>query len=186
MPVRAEKKYAEALKVYGEVEKPSSEAFQVVATLHAAQAAGKLNEWEKSLKLAESCAAAHPKTSYLPELLYEQAWALQNLEQYDKALPLYHKVIESTNRETAAKAQFMIGEVLFLKKDYQEAIRAFYKVIYGYSYPQWQADATYEAGRCFEMLKNAKQAKEHYLDLIRKFPKSDKIDPARERLRQLP
>lgn len=179
-------KYEEALKLYEALQSPSTEAFQVVAALHAAQAAGKLGQWDKSLKLVEACIAAHPATSYMPELLCEQGWALQNQKQYDKAIPLFQKVIESTNRETAAKAQFMIGEVLFEKKEYQEAIRAFYKVIYGYSYPQWQADATYESGRCFEMLQNTKQAKEHYLDLIRKYPDSPQVEPARERLRQLP
>ncbi len=181
-----QEKYEPALKLYESLGKPSTEAFEVVAALHAAQAAAKLGQWEKSLKLLEDCIAAHPETSYMPELLCEQGWALQNLKRYDEAVPLYQRVIESTNRETAAKAQFMIGEILFEKKEYQEAIRAFYKVIYGYSYPRWQADATYESGRCFEMLKNTKQAKEHYLDLIRKYPRSDRVEPAREQLRRLP
>ena len=180
-----QEKYQEALGLYETLKSPSTDAFQVVAALHASEAAGKLGDWKKSLELAKASLAAHPKTSYRPELLYQQAWALQNLQQYDKALPLYREVIENTNRETAAKAQFMIGEVLFLKKEYKEAILAFYRVIYGYSYPQWQADATYEAGRCFEMLKNTKQAKEHYRDLIRKFPDSDKAKVVRERLREL-
>jgi TolA-binding protein len=98
---------------------------------------------------------------------------------------LYRSVIAKTNREVAARAQFMIGEIFFQRKKHADAIKTFYKVIYGYSYPQWQANATFEAARCFEVLKKKDQAVKLYEELLEKYPKSDKASPARQRLNSL-
>ncbi len=46
-----------------------------------------------------------------PRRLCEQGWARQNLGQHDEAIRLYEQVIAKTGSETAAKAQFMIGEI---------------------------------------------------------------------------
>ena len=86
----------------------------------------------------------------------------------------------------------MMGEILFEKKNYKEAVRNFFKVAYGYGYPQssaniqvWQADSAYEAGRCFEVLKNADQAKKAYQEVVEKYPKSNKASLAKTRLAAL-
>ena len=73
----------------------------------------------------------------------------------------------------------MIGEIQFQQKNHKEAVASFFKS-YGYGYPQWQADATYEAGRCFEVLNKREQAIKQYRELIEKFPASDKA-PIAER-----
>jgi hypothetical protein len=47
----------------------------------------------------------------------------------------------------------MIGEIYFNKKNHAEAVKHFFKVAYGgFAYPEWQARAQFEAGRCFEVL----------------------------------
>ena len=46
----------------------------------------------------------------------------------------------------------MIGEIQFQQKRHAEAVKSFFRVVYGYAYPQWQAEACYEAARCFEVL----------------------------------
>ena len=86
----------------------------------------------------------------------------------------------------------MIGEILFEKKEYKEAVRNFFKVAYGYGYPQspepvkvWQASASYEAGRCFEVLKMIDQAKKSYREVVEQYPTSDKAPLARTRLESL-
>jgi len=94
-------------------------------------------------------------------------------------------VLEKTDREVAARAQFLIGEVQFAQKKYAEAIKTFSKVIYGYSYPRWQADATYEAARCFETLGKKKQALRYYTELVTRYPKSDKAAVAKKRIEKL-
>ncbi len=177
--------YAEALATYeriGGLRTPESE---VLRLLHAGQAAAQLKDWQKSLELLTKCVQSFPDSPQAPEVLYEQAWALQNLDQVDKALPLYELVISKTNREVAARAQFMIGEIQFQRKDFNEAIKSFFKVTYGYGFPKWQAEAAFEAARCFEVLGKKDQALKLYQELLEKYPDSDKLPAARLRIEEL-
>ncbi|MBN1590657.1 MAG: tetratricopeptide repeat protein [Pirellulales bacterium] len=183
-------KHREALAAYERMlaapQKPLGNDFETLARLHAAQAAGQLNQWDKSLKLLLEAAQNAPQSDYLPEILFEQGRAQQNLGKLNQAARLYTAVVGKTNREVAARAQFMLGELLFQQKKYAEAIRTFYEVIYGgYDAPQWQADATYEAARCFEVLKKTDQAAKLYRELLKKYPKSDKAPSAKTRLDSL-
>jgi len=177
-----QEKYKEALAAYALIENLPSEESQALALLHSAQAAGQLKKWEQSLELLSECVEQFPDSPHLPEVLYEQGWAQQNLGKPDKAMKLYESVLGKTNREVAARAQFMIGELFFQKKDHAEAVKAFFKVIYGYSYAKWQAEATVEAARCFEVLNKRTQAVNLYQELIKKHPKSDKVSVAKKRI----
>jgi TolA-binding protein len=180
-------KHAEALAAYQQVRNPSTKDFQVLALLHAAQAAGQLKQWQQSLEGLTRAAQQFPDSIYLPEILYEQGWAQQNLGRGDEALALYEQAIAKSGpgREAAARAQFMIGEIQFGRKQHDKAIESFIKVAYGYSYPKWQADAMFEAARCFEVLAMTAQAAKLYQDLIDKHPQSDKAAPAKQRLEAL-
>lgn len=178
-------KFAESLPVYAQVKNPAGKDFAVLTLLHAAQAEARLKQWPKSLALLEQAAKAHPQSEYLPEVLYEQAWAKQNLGQAAEALPLYEEVTAKTDREVAARARFMIGEIYFEQKNHAEAIKNFFKTAYAYSYPEWQANAHYEAGRCFEVLGKKDQALKSYQEIIDKFAQSDKAALAKQRLEAL-
>jgi TolA-binding protein len=178
-------KYAEALPVYRQVANPSGKDYDVLALLHAGQAQGKLKQWPASLATLEQAAKQFADSEYLPDILYEEGWARQNLGQADEALPLYEEVTAKTDREVAARARFMIGEIYFEKKDHAEAIKNFFKAAYGYGYPQWQANAQYEAGRCFEVLGKNDQARKSYREILEKFPESDKAGLAKQRLEAL-
>ena len=116
---------------------------------------------------------------------YEQGWAQENLGAFDSAVELYQRVISLTDVEIAARAQFMIGEVQFAQKDYKEAIKSYFKVMYGYSFPTWQAEATFEAARCFEVLKKVDQALDLYRELVERFPESSRVALAKERIEKL-
>ncbi len=144
-----------------------------------------MKHWDKSLELLGKCVEQFPNSPYLPETLYEQAWAKQNLGKLDDAAALYQQVIAKTDREVAARAQFMIGEIQFQQKDHKAAVTSFFKVSYGYGYPQWQAEATYEAGRCFEVLGKKEQAVKQYQELIEKYPRNDKVALAKQRIQEL-
>lgn len=180
-----QEKFAEALPLYREVKQPSNPEFLALARLHAGQAAAKLNQWEESLKLLAQGLEQAPDSAYVPEALYEQGWAEQNLGQFDKALASYEAVTAKTDREVAARARFMIGEIHFDQQDHKEAVRHFFKVAYSYGYPQWQAAAHYEAGRCFEVLGKLDQAQKSYEELIKQFPDTPRAAAAKERLAAL-
>ena len=66
------------------------------------------------------------------EATYEQGWAKQNLNQLDEALKLYEAVTDKSDAPLGARARFMMGEVLFTQGNHKEAIRNYFKVIYGY------------------------------------------------------
>jgi len=187
-------KFPEAVAAYQQVKTPSAKDFQVLTLLHHAQAivqikqsqpAAEAKQWQQSLDLLTKAVQQAPDTAYLPEILYEQGWALQNLGKLDEAVKVYEDVIAKTNREVAARAQFMIGEIQFQQKKHADAVKSFFKVSYGYGYPKWQADAAFEAGRCFEVLDKKEQAIKQYQELIDKFPQSDRVATAKQRLAEL-
>lgn len=178
--------YQDALTAFEKVKNPSTPDFQALALLHAGQAAGQLKQWEKSVALLAECVRQFPDSPHVPEALYEQGWAQQNLDKPNEAVALYQQVlVKAPNREVAARAQFMIGKIQFSQKNHAEAVNSFFKVLYGYSYPKWQAEAAYEAARCLEVLKKKDQAVKMYRELLERFPESDKIPLAKERLEQL-
>ena len=180
-----EKKYTEALEAYAEVTDLTNRDFQALMFLHAGEAAAQLKQWEQSLNWLSKGSQQLPDSKYLPQILCEQGWALQNLQRPDEALRLYDQVIAKTGTETAAKAQFMIGEIQFAAKQHAEAIKSYFKVIYGYSVPRWQSEACYEAARCFEVLGKPTQAVKMYEELVTKFPDAETAPAAKERLAEL-
>ena len=133
-----------------------------------------------------------PDNPYTAEILYEQGWALQNLGKTDEAFKQFEEAAGQSDGLAGARARFMMGEILFEKKEYKEAVRNFFKVAYGFGYPQapeaiqkWQANSAYEAGRCFEVLKMTAQAKKSYQEVVDKYPNSDKAQLAKARLAEL-
>ena len=116
---------------------------------------------------------------------------MQNLGRFDEATGEYQQVLAKSqsiakgNAEPAARAQFMIGQIQFQRKKYAEAVQSFYLVLWGYPYPQWQADAAFEAAKCFEALHKPTQAVKQYQELIEKFPQSDKVTAAKSRIEAL-
>ncbi|HEX4131209.1 MAG TPA: tetratricopeptide repeat protein [Pirellulales bacterium] len=180
-----EGKYKEALPLYDEVKEPKAKGLLVLARLHAAQAASQIKDWKRSESLLDQARKADAAGEYLPEILYEQAWAKQNQGKSDDALALYQQVTEKTGSEVAARARFMIGEIHFERKDFQQAIADFIAVSDVYGYPQWQAAALYEAGRCFEVRGQRDQARKSYQELLDKHPRSDQAALAKQRLEAL-
>ena len=67
-------------------------------------------------------------------------------------LAQYEQITRETETEAAAKARFMVGEIAFGQKKYEEAIEHYLEVAVGYPYKEWQALARYETGRCFAEL----------------------------------
>ena len=180
-----QEKFKEALAAFTKVQNPPRKELLLLAKLHSAQSASALQDWQQSKRLADQALAVDSASPYLAEILYEQAWAQQNLGKGDEAMVIYEEVTSKSDAEVAARARFMIGEILFERKQHKEAIRNFFKVAYAYNYPEWQAAAHYEAARCFEVLKDTAQAKKSYQEVVDKFPQSSRVASARERLAAL-
>ena len=180
-------KYKDAIAAYAQVKKPKRADLSVLALLHAAQAQEQLQQWKPALELLDAARKADAKGAVFTgrdplraRLGRSRIWA-----EAGAALELYEDVTRRSDGEVAARARFMIGEIYFEKKDHSEAIRNFFKVAYGYAFPEWQASAQYEAGRCFEVLGKVDQARQSYQEIVQKYPQTSKAGSAKERLAAL-
>lgn len=182
-----QKKYDEAIRVYDLVKTPTDPAFGVAARLHKAQALNRLKRWTESSRLAAEVAKEAAGTPYAIEAVYEQGVALKSLSKPAEAQALFEKVIAQSKDadEFAAKAQFMIGEIQLNRKQYDEAVKSFFKVAYGYSYPEWQSAATYEAARALEASGKRDEAVKQYRSVVEKFSKAAEAPLAADRLKTL-
>ncbi len=153
--------------------------------LHAGQAAAQLKQWDKSLELLGEVRRAVPRRGLSARGALRTGLGQAEPRQARRG----RGPLPAGDREDrpggGRPAQFMIGEIQFQQKNHKEAVASFFKVSYGYAYPQWQAEATYEAGRCFEALDKREQAIKQYQELIEKFPASDKAPIAKDRIKAL-
>jgi tetratricopeptide (TPR) repeat protein len=153
-------KYKEALPAFkatafrGRVERDAPLAWDL---LHGGQAASQLSQWKDSVELLDQLIEKFPKSSYLYEALYERGWAKQNLKQIDEALVDY-EAASAGRDQAAARARFMIGEIRFDQKKYDEAVKDFQRVMFGFGGEKappevktWQAKSGFEAARCWEV-----------------------------------
>jgi cellulose synthase operon protein C len=188
-PAEADKAFAKAL---ADPQKLSSEALRGLAFIRAAEAAAGREAWQESLAFAEQLLALEPESPRAAEARYAAAWARQNLGRFDEALAGYQTIAAGPRTELAARAQLMVGEVLFEQHQHKDAIKAFFKAAYGFGEQQapaafhpWQAQATFEAARCFEVLKQPEQARKLYAELVERYPTSEHVPASRQRLAAL-
>ena len=102
--------------------------------------------------------------------------ALAAQADFDGARKRYLKVVRSATggkTETAAMAQWMIGESYFHQENYDAALREYLRVEILYAYPRWQAAALLQAGKCQELLGRRKEAAELYARLIKAYPNTE-------------
>jgi cellulose synthase operon protein C len=97
-------------------------------------------------------------------------------------LDAYQQVTSDTETETAAKARFMMGEIEFERKKYEDAIEHFLLVTVGYPYDAWQALGRFETARCFIELGDKDRAKKTLREMIEKHPNHVRIDDAKKML----
>jgi len=197
-----QEQFADAWKAY-EVAlktKASSPTIEVLARLHAAQAAAQLKNWEASVELLTQIEQQHPQSPLLAEALYELGWARQNLGQTAEALAHYEAAATRARNETGARARFMRGELLFADKKHSEALRDFQRAMYGYggddappAVKNWQAKSGFEAGRCAEVLAasaadeaakagHLASARKFYTFVVEKHPAHELAGDAKKRL----
>ncbi|MFT7490174.1 MAG: TolA-binding protein, partial [Candidatus Promineifilaceae bacterium] len=113
-------------------------------------------------------------------------WALENKKQYIDALVAYAMVLKTkTIDETAARAQFQIGECHFAMKDYDMALKALLAVEVKYPFPEWVSKAMLEMGRTLEQKGDNVLAIDQYELLLQKYPDSDVASLATKRIAEL-
>jgi TolA-binding protein len=156
------------------------EKFLAQALYRAGACAGRLENWKTSQQHYEAMLAQFPKSEHVPEARYGLGWAQKKQGLLPAARASLELVTKETEAEAAAKARFMIGEIAFEEKKYDEAIEHFLTVAVGYPFAEWQGLARFEAARCFEQLKQKDKAIESLQIVVEKFPTHPKAKLAAE------
>lgn len=185
----AAKALAAALKA---ADKLSSDELRGLVLIRSSECAAFQKQWSESLRFAEQLLATQPKSPSAPQARYAAAWAQQNLGKLDESLTAYRALADGGRSELAARARLMEGEILFEQGRHKDAIKTFFKAAYGFGEKQapvgfhpWQAQATFEAARCFEVLGKSEQATKLYAELLERYPDSQQAPAARKRLAAL-
>ena len=153
--------------------------------LRYSQCQANLDEWTIAGENSASAKQAFPLFAKNYEHDYLIGRSLEQEGRLSEARLRYTAVVESEtggSTETAAKAQWRIGETYFHQEDYENAIHAFYKVDSLFSYPKWRTVSIYEAGKCQEHLGHWNKAVLLYEQLINDFPNCEFVDEAKQRL----
>ena len=153
--------------------------------LRRAQSLGQQNRWSEALDVARQIARDYPEFEEQYEADYVIGRALASQGEFAAAREAYGRVIRSATgakTETAAMAQWMIGETFFHQENFEEAVAAYLRVEILYDWPKWQAGALLQAAKCQELLGRHDQAVETYQRLIKTYPDSEFTDEAKRRM----
>lgn len=154
--------------------------------LRSAQVAAHQNRWLDAIESARSVAARFPEFRLQHEADYMIGRALSARGRFSEARDAFGRVIRSplgSHTETAAMAQWMIGESFFHQKEFRYALRAYQRVISLHAYPRWQSAALLQSGKCHEALGEWQQALKQYAELIQQHPTSEFAEVASSRMR---
>jgi TolA-binding protein len=163
-----------------------SETWVAMAPLRHAQSLAHLQRWVEAQRIASGIAAAHPNFDAQHEVDYVLGRCLAGQAMFAEARAAYDRVIRSptgSKTETAAMAQWMIGETYFHQKDHRTALREYLRVEILYAYPKWQAAALLQAGKCCEQLGHWSLAAKYFERVVNEFGETEFKAEAESRLR---
>ena len=163
---------------------------QWMATVHLRQAQirAQRNEWRAAYDEALTIEEQFPKFRQQYEVDYVIGRCLAMQAKFSAARSRYERVIRSPEgggTETAAMAQWMIGETYMHQKDYDNALRAFYRVESLFAFPHWQAAALLQAGKCHKMKGEKEEAAKLLAQVLSQHPDSSFAKDASECLKTL-
>lgn len=157
-----------------------------VAEMRLAQIFAHQDNWEAAYHKALEIENRYPNFAQVHELDYLMGRCLARQGEFQKARAAYTKVIQSptaSQGETAAMAQWMIGETFFHQKNYDAAVRAYAQVATNYeAFPKWKAAALLQIGKCHEIQENWEKATQYYTEVRTEFENSPFAPEAETRL----
>jgi TolA-binding protein len=156
--------------------------------LRLAQCHGKSQRWTNAALIARDCIDRFEDFSAAYEFNFLLGRAAEYDGMFSDARDQYQQVIDSTNgsgTETAAIAQWRIGETHFHQNEHKLAISAYFKTDSNYDFEKWSGAALIQAGKCQEHLENWQHAAKLYTQLIEQYPQSEFSVDANQRLNRV-
>jgi TolA-binding protein len=174
--------------VLAESAKGTQAAWLAMAPLRRAQVLAQQKRWDEALALAATIEKEFPTFAQQYEADYLIGRCHAASARFEEARASYQKVTRSATggkTETAAMAQWMIGESYFHQKEYDAAVKEYLRVEILYAYPRWQASALVQAGKAYEAAGKWTDAVKTYAQVLQKYAKTPGADEASNRLRVL-
>jgi TolA-binding protein len=156
-----------------------------IAILRRAQLAAIAENWEGTRELCEQLRQQYQDFKQDYEVDYLLGRYHSSKGDFIQSREAYQRVIRSprgSQTETAAMAQWMIGETYFHQDEYRHAIEAYHRVETLYNFPQWKAAALLQSGKCHERMNQPKHAVTLYAQLLKELPDSEYADEASRRM----
>jgi len=154
--------------------------------LRYAQLLAHTGQWSKAREVARGIPAAYPGFSRQAEVDYLLGRCYAAEGRFDQARSWYEKATHSPGEspsETAAMAQWMIGETYLHQEKYAQARREYLRTEVVYTdYPQWQARGLLQAGKCLENERQWRDAARLYARILKEYGTTTSAHDATERL----
>jgi TolA-binding protein len=182
-------KYAEAGRQFAELSTElddTSEAWAPMVPLRQAQVLAHQQQWQAAHDIAAAIAKKYPTFRQQYEVDYLLGRCLGAQAKFDAAREAYQRVVQSPvggKTETAAMAQWMIGETYFQEERFDDAISAYHRVERLHAFERWQAAALLQAGKCHETQGHYAEAIQLYAQLLKDHAKTAYAQEASQRLR---
>lgn len=141
-------------------------------------------EYDQIGVLAADLRKLSPTSPVLYQLDEVLGRALKQQAKFEDARRAFERVVadpQGRKTETAAKAQFLIGETLFLQEQWHQAFLAYQRVYSTYESPEWRAAALLQSAKCDEKQNQWKEAVATYEQLVTEFPQSMLVAEALQR-----
>lgn len=196
-----DKQFGTALESFQRVDprRLSSDEMRSLLYLHAGQSASQQKVWSNAKKWLSQLVDQVPNSPLIGEAYYELGWAGYNEQNSAEAIGYFQKAADESRGLAGARARFMLGEIDFQAKKYDDALAEFKRVVYGFggeksldSIKPWQAKCAYEIGRCNEVqisgasgAKKAElidEAKKFYSIVVQRYPEASEAKLAQSRL----
>jgi TolA-binding protein len=148
--------------------------------------ATKLESVESKLASIEEASRAEREAEKAPPSSIEAGQKLIDTERFDEASEVFRDIVrKSQNSVDVRRARYLLGESLFLGRNYASAALEYSE--YKRSYPKDPrvAEATFRQAQCFKSLNKRKEARLFFQELLDKYPKSTLVPRARDELKKL-
>ncbi len=143
--------------------------------------------WPEALEAAQAFLTAHPRSKQSQDAYYLIGRCLTAQARFDEARDAFLKAAPrdgAVKNETAAQAQWMIGETYMHQDNYEQALTEYFRVEALYAFPRWQAAALLQAGKCYEHIGQPREAVVLYRRILTKYPGTTFVEEASQRLRE--
>jgi TolA-binding protein len=186
-----QKDYENAAEWFAKLEQAQlvdEDTWTAMIPLRRAQILAEQQKWQEAYDLASGIEERFPKFGQQYEADYVLGLCLSKQGKPAAAVERYERVIRSPEggrTETAAKAQWMIGEVRASQSDFDQALKAYYRVESLYDYPLWKAAALVQAGKCHELRSENADATQVWQQVVAKFGETPYAAEAAQRLERL-